>query len=175
MIIVYNCYGGTHSSILTSAVHLGMLPSDRVPSKQEILSTKYFNQLKYKDMGRLIFHGTDEYGNKVYTVGRGTSKALIPAMRNEVLELHRQYHLPEGFAYVNTSGTVPLAMTLGGFFSRGLKIDFIGVPLLATGAVHTYNNIIELAKKTKQVCNEKPADCVVLEMNEKGQVSTYTC
>jgi len=116
MVIIYNCYGGTHSSILASAVHLKKLPSDRVPSKQEILSLEYFNKLTYKDMGRLIFHGTDEEGNRVYTIGRGTSKALIPAMRNLAIELYRQSAIKEGFAFINCSPTVPLTMTIGGFF-----------------------------------------------------------
>jgi hypothetical protein len=173
MIIVYNCYGGTHSSILTSAVHLGFLPSDRVPSKQEILNTKYFNNLQYKDMGRLIFHGEDSEGNKVYTVGRGTSKALVPAMINLTLELHKLCNVNEGFVYINTSGTVPMAMTIGGFFSRGLKIDFIGVPLLATGAQGAYAKVVELAKKTKQLCKEKPNNCFIIDMNNKGQISSY--
>jgi hypothetical protein len=35
MVIIYNCYGGTHSSILASAIHLKKLPIDRIPSKQE--------------------------------------------------------------------------------------------------------------------------------------------
>lgn len=175
MIIIYNCYGGTHSSILTSAVHLGKLPSDRIPSKQEILKLPYFNRLQYKDMGRLLYHGTDEFNNKVYTIGRGTSKALVPAMRNLTLELHQLYGLKEAFAYVNTSGTVPPTMTMGGFFSRGLKIDVIGVPLLAIGARSTYPNIIALAKKTKQLCLEKPDDCFIIDIDQKGQINNYSC
>lgn len=173
MIIIYNCYGGTHSSVLTSAVHLGLLPSDRVPSKEEILNLKYFNKLTYKDMGRLIFHGIDECGNKVYTIGRGTSRALIPAMRNLTFELHTLYDVNECFAFVNTSGTVPFQMTMGGFFSRGLKIDIIGVPLLTLGARYTYKNIVALAQKTKQLCKEKPDNCFIIDVNQKGQISTY--
>ena len=175
MIIIYNCYGGTHSSILTSSVHLGILPSDSIPSKQEILNTKYFNKLKYKDMGRLIFHGVDEAGNKVYSIGRGTSRALVPAMRNLTMEMHKLYNVNEGFAYVNTSGTVPIFMTLGGFFSRGLKIDVIGVPLLAKGAQQSYKKIVDLAQKTKQLCKEKPDNCFIIDMDEKGQINTYNC
>ena len=175
MIIVYNCYGGTHSSILTSAVHLGYLPSDSIPSKKEILNTKYFNKLKYRDMGKLIFHGVDPDGNKVYTIGRGTSKALIPAMINQTIEIHKLYNFNEGFAYINTSGTVPIAMTVGGFFSRALKVDMIGVPLLARGAQSSYQKVIELAQKTKQLCKEKPDNCFIIDMNNKGQISTYNC
>ena len=175
MIIVYNCYGGTHSSILTSAVHLGYLPSDSIPSKKEILNTKYFNKLHYKDMGKMIFHGEDAEGNKVYTIGRGTSKALIPAIINLTMEMHKLYNVNEGFAYINTSGTVPIAMTLGGFFSRGLKIDFIGVPLLAIGAKRSYGKVIALAQKTKQLCKQKPDNCFIIDMDQKGQISTYNC
>jgi hypothetical protein len=175
MIIIYNCYGGTHSSILTSAVHLGFLPSDSIPSKQQILNTEYFNRLQYKDMGRLIFHGVDEVGNKVYTIGRGTSKALVPAMRNLTMEMHKLYNINEGFAYVNTSGTVPISMTIGGFFSRGLKVNAIGVPLLAIGAQRAYKKIVGLAQKTKQLCREKPDDCFIIDMDEKGQINTYNC
>ncbi len=171
MVIIYNCYGGTHSSILSSAVHLGKLPSDRIPTKNEIRNLTYFNKLRYKDMGRLIFHGIDEAGNKVYTIGRGTSRALIPAMENLVAELHQLSQFQEHFAFVNTSHTVPLAMTMGGFFSRGLHLDFIGEPLLLTGARQTYPNILKLVEKTKKLCSEKQEMCLILELDGKGRLS----
>lgn len=88
MIFIYNCYGGTHSSSLASAVHLKKLPLDRIPTREEILGTEYFNKLKYKDMGRIIYRGTDEEGNKVFSVGRGTSKVLIPCLKNLITILH---------------------------------------------------------------------------------------
>lgn len=80
LIYIYNCYGGTHSSALAAAYHLKKLPFSRKPSKNEILSTDCFNQLSPKEMGKLIFHGLDEEGHQVYTIGRGSSKAVIPAM-----------------------------------------------------------------------------------------------
>lgn len=173
MVIIYNCYGGTHSSILASAVHLRKLPSDRVATKQEILNTKYFNKLRYSDMGRLIFHGIDEEGNRIYTIGRGTSKALIPAMRNLAIELCRQINTNESIAFINCSPTVPIAMTLGGFFSRGLHLDFVGVPLLLTGARQTYHNIIKLVEKSKEISRQKPDEFCVIDMDEKGRLSYY--
>ncbi|MGE5633112.1 MAG: DUF3189 family protein [Caulobacteraceae bacterium] len=173
MVIIYNCYGGTHSSILASAVHLKKLPSDRVATKKEILGTDYFNALTYKDMGRLIFHGVDEEGNKVYSIGRGTSRALIPAMRNLVVEMRRQSGANDCFAFVNCSPTVPLTMTIGGFFSRGLHIDFVGVPLLALGARQTYNNIIKLVEKSKEICRQRPEKCLVIDIDGKGRLSYF--
>ncbi len=171
MIIIYNCYGGTHSSILSSAIHLGLLPKDRIPSKKEILELKYFNKLTYKDMGRLIFHGIDEDGNKVYTIGRGTSKALIPAMRNLTSEFHNVYKINDTFAFINCSPTVPPTMTIGGFFSRGLKINVIGVPLLAMGARKNYFKTIELVEKTKKLCRDKYPEYTIIDLDAKGRLS----
>jgi hypothetical protein len=55
-------------------------------------------------------------------------------------------------------------MSIGGFFSRGLKIDFIGVPLLVIGAKQCCDNIFRLVENTKQIgysSNEEPV--IILE------------
>lgn len=171
MVIIYNCYGGTHSSILSSAVHMKFLPSDRVPCDEEILNLKYFNKLTYKDMGRLIFHGKDEYGNSVYTIGRGTSKALVPAMRSLLLSLYSECGIKESFLFINTSPTVPLPMTFGGFFSRGLGIDTIGVPLLLLGTKKAWPEILKLVDETKKICCETPESPLIIDIDAKGRLS----
>lgn len=68
--------------------------------------------------------------------------------------LHKQNLLDEKIIFSNTSPTVPLSMTFGGLFSRGLKIDFIGVPLLVKGAKQSYKNVIELVNNTKKVAKK---------------------
>ncbi|MDP4095158.1 MAG: DUF3189 family protein, partial [Bacillota bacterium] len=72
MIYIYNCYGGTHSSSMAAAVHLKRIPDNRIPTREEILKIQYFNTLGYKDMGKILYRGTDDEGNKVFTLGRGT-------------------------------------------------------------------------------------------------------
>ena len=173
MVIIYNCYGGTHSSILASAIHLKKLPMDRIPTKQEILGIEYFNRLTYSDMGRLIFHGVDDEGNRVYTIGRGTSRALVPAMCNLAIALCKQNDVDEHFLFINCSPTVPPLMTLGGFFSRGLHLDFIGVPLLTAGTLQTYYNITKLVEKSKEISHEKAKECLVIDIDEKGRLSVF--
>lgn len=167
MIYIYNCYGGTHSSSLASAIHLKKLPEDRVPTKEEILGVDYFNRLTYKDMGRLIFRGVDDEGNNVYSVGRGTSRVIIPCLQNFITILCKEYGFKEKVVFSNMSPTVPPAMTCGGFFSRGLGIDFIGVPLLVVGAKQAYWKVADIVKNTRQVAKDSQEDVVVLENKGK--------
>jgi hypothetical protein len=153
MIYIYNCYGGTHSSSLASAIHLGNLPVDRIPTKQEILNTAHFDKLTYKDMGVIIYRGTDKWGNKVYTMGRGTSKVLIPAITNLIGLLKIECGFIDEIILTNASPTVTFPMTMGGFFSRGLKLHFIGRPLLVIGVKQTYFNIVKLVRSTLETHN----------------------
>ncbi len=166
MIYIYNCYGGTHSSSLASAIHLKKLPLNRIPTKEEILGTDYFNKLKYKDMGKIIYRGTDEDGNKVFSVGRGTSKVLIPCLENLIRILHNECGLSEKIIFSNMSPTVPPAMTLGGFIARGIGIEFIGVPFLIIGSRQAYNRIIELVNYTKKSAKTMTEPVLVLS-NDK--------
>ena len=150
MIFIYNCYGGTHSSSLASAVHLNKLPLDRIPTKSEILNTEYFNKLTYKDMGRIIYRGTDEEANKVFSVGRGSSKVLLPCLKNLITILDNESSLKEKIILSNMTPTVTFPMTVGGLLSRALGIDFIGVPLLLIGAQQAYQQVLRVVKHTKE-------------------------
>ncbi|MCX8130449.1 MAG: DUF3189 family protein [Clostridia bacterium] len=172
MIYIYNCYGGTHSSSLASAVHLKKLPADRIPTDDEILNTPYFNKLTYKDMGRIIYRGDDEEGNKIFTVGRGTSRVLVPCLKNLIDVLQSDCGLNEKIILSNMSPAVPFAMTMGGFFSRGLGIDSVGVPLLILGAKQAYPKVIEFVQNTKNIAKESNEKVIVL-MNTKRQKSGY--
>lgn len=163
MIYIYNCYGGTHSSALAAAYHLNRLPKDRIPTKEEILNIDIFNKLTTKDMGRMIYHGNDEEGHKVYTVGRGSSKALVPALKELLLLVNEDHQTTDKVILSNASPTVPIAMTFGGLFSRRLRIHFIGVPLLIKGAQQTYHNIITLVEKTKSTARNTVKNVEVLE------------
>ncbi len=163
MIYIYTDYGGTHTTSLAAAYHLKKLPTNRKLTKDEILNVDYFNKLKTSDMGKIIFHGRDENGDSVYTVGHGASKVVVPALKNLSILLQEKYQNHEKIVFSNTSPTVPFAMTIGGLFSRRLKIDFIGVPLLVFGAKQACDNIIRLVEYTKQAGRLTNEDVVVLE------------
>lgn len=170
MIYVYNDFGGTHTTSLAAAYHLKILsPSPRKLTKEEILAVPYFNKLTKKDAGKIIFHGIDEDGNSVYTLGRRSSKLVVPALKELSLILQKKYQINEPIIFSNTSPTVPLAMTLGGFFSRGLGIDMIGVPLLVIGAQQCSNKIFQLVEKTKKMAKASNVENVISLENKDFQ------
>ena len=46
MIIIYRCYGGTHSSVMAASIHLELLPGDRKPAGKELLALPYFDRIQ---------------------------------------------------------------------------------------------------------------------------------
>ncbi|RFB18545.1 DUF3189 family protein [Bacillus sp. HNG] len=163
MIYIYNDYAGTHSTALAAAYHLNKLPTDRKLTKDEILHVDYFNKLTQKDFGKFFLHGIDEDGHPVYSIGRKRSKFFVPALKQLSTILQERYGQKEKIIFSNTSPTVPLAMTMGGFFSRGIHIDFIGVPLLVIGAKQACDTIQHLVEHTKQTAKSSSEDIVILD------------
>lgn len=151
MIYIYNCFAGTHSSVLAASYHLKKLPFDRPPTKKEILGIELFNKLKYTDRGKFFYHGKDEDGNKVFTIGRGNSKILIPALYNFFKLVDDESPINEKIIFSTTCHSIPLSMAIGGFTSVRLRFHLVGVPLLILGTKQTYKNIIEIVEYTKKV------------------------
>ncbi|MDM5225185.1 DUF3189 family protein [Cytobacillus sp. NJ13] len=167
MIYIYHDFGGTHTTSLAAAYHLNILSeSNQIPSREEILAVPYFNKLQKKDAGRFIFHGKDQEGNSVYTLGRRSSKITVKTLFHFCETLVNNNQLNEKIILSNTSPVVPFAMTLGGFFSRGLGIDAIGVPLLIQGAQKCCGNIIQLVNETKNIAKESSLLIVKIDNKE---------
>lgn len=172
MIYIYNCYGGTHTSSLASAIHLGKLPVDRIPTRHEILSTDYFDKLDAKDMGEIKYRGTDSEGNKVFTLGRGSSKVAIKSMESLLRLLHDECGLNEKIILSNMSPTVPPIMSIGGFLSRKLGMTFLGVPLLLTGTRQAYARIQELVELTRKASKTMNNHVLVLDNETRRNKSS---
>ncbi|KQL54391.1 ABC transporter [Heyndrickxia shackletonii] len=167
MIYIYNDYGGTHTTSMAAAYHLKQLPqSEKKLTTDQILNVKYFNKLTKEDFGKLIFHGVDEDGNSVYSIGRKRNKLVVKALKELTLLLEDKYQFNEKIVFSNTSPTVPIAMSFGGFFSRGLKIDFIGVPLLVMGAKQCCDNIFRLVENTKKIGKAENGEKVIILQND---------
>jgi len=91
---------------------------------------------------------------------------MVPALYNFATMLQKQNILEERIAFSHLSPTVPICMTFGGLFSRWLKIDFIGIPLLIRGVHQNYQNIIRLVKHTKDSLKTAESQIILLDNDE---------
>ena len=117
-------------------------------------------------LGKSFSTGIDENGDPVYTIGRRSSKLVVPAMKNLIVLIQSKHPFDEQVIFSNTSPTVPIPMTIGGFLSRGLKINFLGVPLLVIGAKQCCDNIFRLVDNTKRVAQSTQEKVTILENQE---------
>ncbi|WP_347551623.1 DUF3189 family protein [Pseudalkalibacillus hwajinpoensis] len=164
MIYIYNDYGGTHTTSLAAAFHLQILKPSTLPlSKEEILAVPFFNKLTKQDAGRLIYHGKDSEGHSVYTIGKKSSKLIVPALRDMSMLLFEHFHVQDRLVFSNTSPTVPFVMSIGGGLSRGLGIDSLGVPLLVKGAKKCSPLIYDLVEHTKRKSHQTEEKVLILE------------
>lgn len=147
MHVIYHDVGGSHSSVVASYIHLNKLPTDRIPSSKEILEVPMFDKLKKNQQGRLIFHGIDEYKNKIYTLSRLYYKHPVT---NALKSIPNMIGIDEKeITLVDTSPSVNFMMKLGGGSSRKFKLVTFGRPIVAYGVTKTYGNIVDLVNKTK--------------------------
>ncbi|MDF2548046.1 MAG: hypothetical protein K0R93_2944 [Anaerosolibacter sp.] len=145
--VVYHDPRGTHSSVIAAAVHLNLLPLDKIPSKQDILNVPLFDHLGKKDLGRLIFHGKDEYENQIYTIGCHHASQLITHALPSVFQMIDKD--ANEILCIDTTRTMNLWIQAGSLSSRQLGIVDIGRFLLSHGILNAYPKIVSIVKNTK--------------------------
>lgn len=151
MIVIYHCVGGAHSSVLAASIHLGLLPVDRKPTKEDILNIPFFDTLSKQEQGKILMKGIDEHGNNVFTLSRQFVPRLkLPAIKDA-------YQLGGGklsdLLLLNTMEPVNWLMKIGGFSSRRLHFVAFGRPIAAYGAAKVYDKIAQIVASTKKIIN----------------------
>ncbi|KEO83680.1 hypothetical protein EL26_08480 [Tumebacillus flagellatus] len=148
MHVIYYCYGSAHSSVISAAIHLGRLPIDRVPTKQEILGLADYDQVESWQIGTLFFKGHDEFGNPVYTLGLGgeqaTAKlALVSFLEQAGLDT-RDLFFNQALPHINRYAKI------GGALSRRYGFVKFGRPLSAYGIRRNYGDLVSFVQKVKR-------------------------
>ncbi|HDK7139442.1 DUF3189 family protein [Clostridium botulinum] len=148
IMVIYHDVGGAHSSCVAANIHVKNLPSNTVPSKEDLLKLPTFDKLTKKDVGHLKFIGIDEFGHKVYTIGvRYKPNIVIPALRDMYTELKGSGN---DLILVSSQPFVNTWMKIGGFTSRGLGIVPIGRPIVTYGTLKSYMELVDLVEKVKK-------------------------
>ncbi|MTI49106.1 DUF3189 family protein [Sporosalibacterium faouarense] len=151
MHIIYHCVGGTHSSAIAAAVHLNLLPDNKKPSPKEILSIPFFDTLVKEDQGKILYRGSDNQSNKIYTLSRQFSPQLVLPAIKDAWELAGGKR--ENLLLVNSMPAVNLLMKIGGFSSRRLGLVSFGRPIVTRGTIKAYDAIVKIVNNTKTRIN----------------------
>lgn len=146
MRIIYHCFGGSHSSVLAAALHLGLINKDRLPSPSELMALPYFDKTNNDDFGSIRLVGNDEFGNQIYVLGKRSMGNRYAAMLEGVAELLGGR---EQLLTVNCMNKVNWSMKIGGFTSRRIGAVALGRPILEKGTTEAFFKLVNLVEITR--------------------------
>jgi hypothetical protein len=145
--IVYYCFGSAHSSIISAHIHLGTLPSDRIPTEQEILALGDFDRNDSYFIGTLYYKGIDSKGRRIYTMGTGGHMEIVPESFLSMIEIsggnQEDYSLFMALPHINRLAKI------GGALSRRYGMIKWGRRLVVKGIQQSYPNLIEFVQRCK--------------------------
>lgn len=148
MKLFYYCYGRAHSSVIAGWLHLNRLPTDRIPSVEEILAIPEFDRSESKDFGEPYFLGEDEHGNEVFIIGFGSEAGL--SLQTVYFLLERLGGDPAEWKFYNSLGSIGWLAKTGGFISKKLKLTCVGRYLAALGIQRSYFKLVALVNEVKE-------------------------
>lgn len=149
MKIIYHCYGGAHASVTAAAVHLGWLPTDRLPDNEELKAIPHFDMPIAEDHGRIRLMGEDESGREIYIVGRRNEAQVFENMARGLMDIYKQSE--DEFRFFDVMPYINWKMVLGGFTSRRMGITWFGRPVILSGVKYSYWPIVGLVQRVKVV------------------------
>lgn len=147
MKIIYHCFGGTHSSVLCAALHLGMISDQQIPGYRELMECPYFDKVPSSQVGVIHYMGRDTRENDVYVLG---CRSCGPIVEKVTAEMNSLLNIaPHEVSMVDTAPCLNILLKLGGFISRGLGLVSCGRILLYPGVRLAFNNFKGLVRRVK--------------------------
>lgn len=143
-IVVYHCFGGTHSSIIAANLHLGRLPWQVLPQRDELLALPHFDKLGSDAQGLVIPQGKDEGENLVCTVSRRSEGRLLENILSSYSHL-----LGVELLVVDALAPLGSLARVGGFLSRRWGVISLGRVLLLGDCLRVYPRFLDLVGETR--------------------------
>ncbi|AYO30377.1 MAG: hypothetical protein PWR06_349 [Thermoanaerobacteraceae bacterium] len=148
MKIFYYCYGSAHSSVVAACIHLGILPTDRLPSAEEFKRLPHYDKTDSYEIGTPFFMGIDEYGAEIFITGMTGERQLV---KKAIYSFLKKCGIDvNDLMMVNALNNVNLKTKIGGFISRRLGLVTIGRPLTIKGIQEKYAGFVTLVENTKR-------------------------
>ena len=145
MMIIFQCFGGTHTSVAAASIYLERLSRTRRPRLEELLALPYFDRVDNSRIGTLNYMGQDRRHNPVFVLGSGRWRAEVRA----ALSLFYRIGAPETVpvAMVDCSPGMTWPVQGGGFISRRLGLTALGRPLVGRGILQSYPRYVKLVER----------------------------
>lgn len=86
MKIFYFCRTGHHTSLIASALHLGILSGKPLNSRQ-LYSIPGYDRFEFRDIGKPYYTGTDYNGNEVYTIGAWRESEIMQRTLHDIIRI----------------------------------------------------------------------------------------
>ncbi|NLX90998.1 MAG: DUF3189 family protein [Firmicutes bacterium] len=153
MKVIYHCYGGTHSSVLAAAIHLGLLEGKNNLSAQELFSCPLFDCLDHSQIGTINSMGKDSKGHEIYVMGCKNAGSLVEKIIPEFCRIVGINQ--DDILLVCTIPCLNIFLRIGGYLSRRVKLVALGRFFLLLGARLSMNSIRLIVREAKQKLQEK--------------------
>ena len=148
MKVFYVCYGSAHTSVLSAAIHTGMIGTERVPRTNELLSLPHFDKTDTPQIGTIFPFGQDDMGNEVYIIGMASHKKIV---LNYLTSLLADCGVPATeYVFINSLQNIKLPLRVGGFLSRHAHLVSIGRPMIVRSIKKVFFDFVDLVMKTKR-------------------------
>jgi hypothetical protein len=147
MKVIYHCYGGAHSSVTAAAVHLGLLPEDRIPAREMFCKLPLYDRQEADEHGHIFFMGIDGAGNEIYLAARRSRPVVLESVFEGLAGIFNVH--PEDYLLVNVMHKVNWVMKLGGYLSRRWGVVRLGRPIVTLGTQMAYFRVVELVRQVK--------------------------
>ena len=146
MKIIYHCYGGSHSSVIAAALHLGLLAKDRIHNETDLMAVPYFDKTTNADFGSIRFMGKDEYNNEVYVLGKKNGGDRYSNLLRGIARILGE---EEQLLAINCMNRVNMFMKMGGFSSRKMGLVSVGRPVVVHGSRKAFLELVNLVEITR--------------------------
>ncbi len=156
MRVIYHCFGGSHSSVLAAALHLGMIEKSRLPSPDELLAIPYFDKTTDEDFGSIRQMGIDEYGNQIYVLGKKTMNDRLAMVFTNIAEslVFSDVLLVDCVRHINWT------LKIGGYTSRKMGIVAFGRQLINKGTGKAFFDLVKAVEITKLKCMKTTSEVI---------------
>jgi len=146
--MIYYANTGVLTSRVAGSIHLNKLPMERIPAIKELIAHFENSGGAPANFGAPLFLGKDESGNEVFGLDFAGEPGLGLQTVYFLLTAHSN---PLDWKFFNVKVSSHFYTVIGAFVYNKLKLDRLGKHIFAYGIQESYQDIVALVKKAKEL------------------------